>query len=456
MNIALVVLDTLRYDAFCEHFDWLAGAHFENAWAPSHWTVPVHGSLFAGKYPSELGVHVDNQALDCPEPVLAEQLAATGYTTRAFACNIILAKPFNFHRGFEEYTGTWKFRALNGDVFDWENFWNETHRNGPRSYLRAMYECVAGEYDTRSSLKQGARTALCGLSGEPFFEEDGSQKALEYIRATNVGEREFLYVNLMDAHMPYVPPVEYRTTDTDDSLRELTEFNGLVATARGGPDTDPELLRRAYRDSVRYLSDVYRRIFEELEADFDVVVTLSDHGELFGEHGAWQHAYGVYPELTHVPLVITGDGINDERHTETVSLLDVHRTLLDLANLDGESRGNGLLDLPAEGTRGNITVAPTSRACITEYLGPNPRNRTKVENNGHDSRRFDEELFGVAASTAYGYETTDGFRVSGKGEAAALEALLADRRAGIERRETGDRAEVSDAARRQLEHLGYA
>ena len=456
MNVALVVLDTLRYDAFREHFDWLSGARFENAWAPSHWTVPVHASLFAGKYPSELGVHVDNQALDCPEPVLAEQLHDAGYTTRAFACNIILAKPFNFHRGFEEYTGTWKFRALNGDVFDWENFWDEAHEDGPKPYLRAIRDCVVGKYDTWPSLKQGARTALRGLSGEPSFEEDGSQKALEYVRGTNVGEREFLYVNLMDAHMPYVPPEEYRTTDTDEPLRELTEFNGLVATARGGPDTDAELLRRAYRDSVRYLSDVYRRMYEELEADFDVVITLSDHGELFGEHGAWQHAYGVYPELTHVPLVISGDGIDDETYTETVSLLDIHRTILDLADLDGESRGNGLFDLPAEGTRGSITAAPTSRTCVTEYLGPNPRNRTKVENEGHDPRRFDEELFGVAASAAYGYETTDGFCVSGEGEAAALETLLSDCRAGIERRKTRDRTEVSDAARRQLEHLGYA
>ena len=115
MNVALVVLDTLRFDAFHEQFDWLPGIRFTNAWATSHWTVPVHASLFAGKYPSELGVHVDNQALDCPEPVIAEQLSETDYTTRAFASNIILARPFGFDRGFDEYAGTWKFRALSGE-----------------------------------------------------------------------------------------------------------------------------------------------------------------------------------------------------------------------------------------------------------------------------------------------------------------------------------------------------
>lgn len=57
-NIALIVLDTLRKDSFDEHFDWLPGRRFENAWAPSHWTVPVHASLFTGHYPSEVGVTV--------------------------------------------------------------------------------------------------------------------------------------------------------------------------------------------------------------------------------------------------------------------------------------------------------------------------------------------------------------------------------------------------------------
>jgi arylsulfatase len=462
MNVALVVLDTLRYDAFEEHFDWLSGVRFTNAWAPSHWTVPVHASLFAGKYPSELGVHVDNQALDCPEPVIAELLNDAGYTTRAFASNIILARPFDFDRGFAEYTGTWTFRALSGDVFDWESFAEEDD-DGPDTYLGAARECIVGEYDTWPSLQRGARVALRDLGGGRFgstrsggdpLDEQGSQQALDYVRGTDFGGREFLFVNLMDAHMPHTPPEAYRTTDTDEPISDVTEYNGLVATAGDGPDADVEVLMQAYDDSVRYLADVYREIHAELREEFDVVITLSDHGELFGEHGVWQHSYGVYPELTHVPCVISGDRIENAARAETVSLLDVHRTVLDLAGVDGDSAGNMLLDVPDDASK-KVTIAPSDRTCAAEYLGPNPRNREKIERLGYDPARFDEELFGVAADGAYGYETTDGLRVLGETN-LALDELLEAHRDRIDRRDTRDRTAVSDATRRHLEDLGYA
>jgi arylsulfatase A-like enzyme len=65
MNVAIVVLDTLRKDAFDREFDWLPGRRFSAAYSTGSWTVPAHASLFAGKYPSELGVHSKNRFLDC-------------------------------------------------------------------------------------------------------------------------------------------------------------------------------------------------------------------------------------------------------------------------------------------------------------------------------------------------------------------------------------------------------
>ncbi|WP_262180173.1 hypothetical protein [Haloarcula laminariae] len=63
-NIAVVVLDTLRKDAFDGHFDWPPSVSFENAWSTSHWTVPAHRSLFTGQYPSETGVRARAERFD--------------------------------------------------------------------------------------------------------------------------------------------------------------------------------------------------------------------------------------------------------------------------------------------------------------------------------------------------------------------------------------------------------
>ena len=61
--IAVVVLDTVRRDAFDEYFDWLPGRWFERAYSTSHRTVPAHASLFTGTYAGEIGVGGGNEHL---------------------------------------------------------------------------------------------------------------------------------------------------------------------------------------------------------------------------------------------------------------------------------------------------------------------------------------------------------------------------------------------------------
>jgi arylsulfatase len=444
-SVALVVLDTLRKDAFDEQFDWLPGRRYENAWAPSHWTTPVHASLLCGRYASELGVHAKHQSLDCPEETLGERLRAAGYTTRAFSCNVNVSSAFGFDRGFDEFAGSWRLRELREDVFDWESFIAASTDEGPTRYLRALQECIAGDCATVPSLKRGARIKLRDL-GFATHEDDGGQEAVDYVRSTDFGDEEFLFVNLMEAHAPYTPPESYRTTDVEN-LQAFTTTNGLLDTVRGGVD-DPESLRQAYDDSVRYLSAVYRDMFAELKSSFDIVLTLSDHGECFGEYGAWKHAYGVFPALTHVPLVVSGTDTDGERYEGTTdrltSLLDVHATVLDAAGVDVESDGRPLEHTPAD-------------RVATEYHGLYHRNRAKVESEGYDPSPYDRDLFGAVVGRDYGFETIERFEtVPDDADDDVLGDAVEDHRERIDPRTLDGRAAVSEQVRRQLEDLGYA
>ncbi|ODR79574.1 arylsulfatase [Haladaptatus sp. W1] len=440
MNVALVVLDTLRKDAFDAHFDWLPGTRFENAYSTSHWTVPAHASLFAGKYPSELGVYAGAQLLDCPEPVLPESFHGGGYTTRAFSANVNISRPFDFHRGFDRFEGSWRLDALSEDVFDWDGFIAETRDMGPERYAVALRDILLGDCDTVPSLKRGAFLKLRDLGMGRTTRDDGATEALQFVRETDFGDDEFLFVNLMEAHTPYAPPEEFRTVDPP-------ELDGLRATL-SSPDADPDRIRRAYDDGVRYLADRYRAIFAELREEFDYVITLADHGEALGEYGAWEHLCGLYPEVTKVPLCIWSTDETETtstRREEPVSLLDVHRTVLDIADLDGDSRGRNLLVDPDDADRTEWLV---------EYHGLTDRHRAALSRDGFDVEPLDTELHALVAPGYYGWETPDGFRQSGETEKPRerVETLVNE----LNRRVVSNDAALSPAVEEQLRDLGYA
>lgn len=435
-NIALVVLDTLRKDSFEDYFDWLPGTRFENAWSTSHWTVPAHGSLFTGQYASEIGVYANASSLDCNEPVLAEQLREAGYTTRAFSANVNVSEQFAFNRGFDEFKGSWRLRALKENVFDWDEFIVTTAGEGPSRYLKALKECVTGDCDTIPSVKRGLLLKLRDIGIGAQTIDDGATEALDYVRETSFGKSEFLFLNLMEAHTPYNPPADYQTV-------EPPKLNGLEASLHS-PDADPEHIRQAYADSVQYLSDMYEQIFEELRKEFDLIVTLSDHGEVLGEHGMWEHQCGLYPELTHIPLSIYTGEKKQAFRTNSVNLLDVHQTVLSTADVKGSSRGQ------------DLRTVHDDRDCLTEYHGIYDRHyKSLLNKNITNIDHLRQKLLGIAHHDYYFYETFEGQNENKESPYDDPEKRMNNVISDLDRCHVKEDDDLDDAIIEQLEDLGY-
>lgn len=439
-SIALVVLDTLRKDSFDAEFGWLPGKRFENAYSTGSWTVPAHASLFAGKYPSELGVHSKNRYLNCPEETLAEVLSQSGYITVSYSCNPYVSHAFDFDRGFDEFDGSWRLQHLDPDLFNWKGFISDTRDEGPSRYLRALWKCLTNDCKTLASLRHGVRLKMRSMNKSAGqVQDDGAQSALKFLKQREFGTDEFLFVNLMEAHAPYVPPQEYRTV-------ELDERPGLIQTVSDGSFQNPDRIRRAYEDCVKYLSDIYQDIFAELSQDFDYVITIGDHGEMFGERGVWAHTHGVYPELTHVPLSIYGDGF-EGTYNQSVSIIDIHRTILQIADVKAKSRGRDLLN----------SSEPVDR--LTECMGLTRDDADQLSRTGISEQKiqkYDTEYRGILSNEGdYGYETVRGFTQKTED---SLEKRLSKLTKSMEIRQVNEKAEnelpsrVSD----QLEDLGYA
>lgn len=107
-----------------------------------------------------------------------------------------------------------------------------------------------------------------------------------------------------------------------------------------------------------------------------VLIVSADHGEAFGEHNQYRHAFELWESLVHVPLMFCGPGIA-ARHIETPrSSIDFAPTILELMGVKAEhdfvgeslvaELGGGapkerpvLLDLPADSNN------PERRALIS-------------------------------------------------------------------------------------------
>lgn len=439
-NIAVVVLDTLRKDAFDRHFEWLDGKRFENAWSTSHWTVPAHASLFTGEYASETGCYARSPHLDSRNRTLAEALSTAGYRTRAFSANRHVSPYFGFDRGFDEFRCVGLARADDDRIPRRSEYFQGPARRRPAQVAELLGGFLWGDLHVGATVRRAVDKLYSHRPLVPFGKPDAS-RAVSYVRGTEFGDDEFLFLNLMDAHAPYKPPLRYQSTrySADDIHADW------LATFEGEP-ANGSRMENAYEDCARYLSDAVRELLDELAA-FDYVVVLSDHGESFGEGGVWAHPLGLHPELTQIPLVVRGPDVDPGRVETPVNLLDVYATVADVGGLDVETSGQSLL--------GDVHPRP----CLTEYHGiAYERKLEKLQEVGLPEREvaaYDEPRYGVALSPDYyGYESVDGFTETGSPDRESPQEVLTELKSA--RPDLGrDGVTLDTDVESQLDQLGY-
>ena len=114
----------------------------------------------------------------------------------------------------------------------------------------------------------------------------------------------------------------------------------------------PDFGRKArdrYDSEVFYTDLQVKKLLDFLDgqafgADTYLVVS-SDHGEAFGEHGMYKHAFELWEVLTRVPLLFCGPGIKAQRIAERRSHIDLVPTFFDLLGqpVPPEMMGQSLL-----------------------------------------------------------------------------------------------------------------
>jgi arylsulfatase A-like enzyme len=330
-SVILIILDAVRADHLsCYGYsretspvlDSLAahGLLFTRCQAQSPWTLPSCASIVSGLSVKSHGVLNRNRLtyrLDPSMGTLATILSDAGFQTAGIVNNPLLSPAIGFSDGMDYYS-----------------FYPE----GDGKALETVNEALEW---------------LSSFGSSPFF----------------------LMIHIMDPHAPYSPPAPF---DMDYS-----QIGTSGGTEWIRDEEDPEIILNPsdrdhlidmYDGEIRWTDAQLSRLFSGLRemglADSLLIIVVADHGDEFLEHGGVDHGHTLYQELLHVPLIISGAGLEPAVITEPVGQFDILPTVLDYLDLENPESIDGislLSDLsrdrvlPSSGLRGS-NLASTLRS----------------------------------------------------------------------------------------------
>ena len=174
------------------------------------------------------------------------------------------------------------------------------------------------------------------------------------------GQPWLFSINTFDPHHAFNPPADYleRYMDrldeiplpnyaegelADRSPYQAFDHDGAYGHTTGFPydqmsDFDHRLVRAAYWAMCDLIDVQVGRLLAKLEEtgqlENTLVIFMSDHGEMLGDHGIYLKGPYFYEEAIHVPLIVSWPGhIQPRRVSGMVELVDIAPTLLDAAQL---------------------------------------------------------------------------------------------------------------------------
>ena len=367
-HVLWIVWDTARADRTSLHgwsapttpyLEQLAAQSlvYDCAIANGMWTLPTHASMFTGLSVRAHGACRTNLWLDEEFVTVADCLDAAGYETCVFSVNPLVSPDTNLAQGFAQWWGVSELKNLSRFSLAWLS-----QRWGLTPWL-------------------------------PWFDQDYGAALTNDLVGDWLDERVnrpvFVFMNLMEAHLPYQVPQRYREMYLTPA--QVSRSYELAFSAFGNlstrldmdynisgsdflSDADREVLRGQYAAAIRYLDDRLRETIQLFESrgllENTLVIITADHGEYLGEHGMWAHRFQTYQELIHVPLLVRPPGRAAAwRQAKPVQLSDLFATITTAVVPQPPTE-------PPPGSRDLLRIEPDAdvqRIAVSEFDGPAPQ-----------------------------------------------------------------------------------
>jgi hypothetical protein len=274
-NYVVVILDSCRYDTLMEAAPRALSrlGAVERRWSYASWTAPSHYNLLMGLLPHSSPSHV----------------YASEY----------------YKRDFLKYN-----ERLGAEDFEFKNL-------VPHLFLPTVLKRKLG-YQTHAlvSLPVLNPATLINRDFDTFtlMPKHNDMAAMVDRMSFSPDCPSFYLLNVGETHYPYALPGEpenqwpkiHGVHGVFKHLDDLVVGGKLVEGEGGEPkffdQAKLDQLRARQVETVRYLDDVFTRLFDVVPRDTYITVT-ADHGELFGEEGYFGHGPIHHEKVYEVPFV---------------------------------------------------------------------------------------------------------------------------------------------------------
>lgn len=362
-NILWICTDRQRFDTLgcygntfvtTPHLDALArsGTQFDYAFSQCPISCPSRASFLTGRYPRTTRLNHNGQMIPADEKVISRFLADAGYM-----CGH--AGKYHLAPGSPEVTQWCEKRRDDGySVFDWS-----LH---PPDIPVSAYTAWLSEHgiEFKRTPVNGSPYVTFGMPSETSNTGWIAQRAINFIRCNAKLKRPWFFTcNIEDPHDPFDPPREY----LEPYLKRLDEIPlpqytpgeldnkpAFQTTDRMGvwgggsgnfaaekmTDNDHRLIRATYWAMIDHIDFQVGRMVQALretgQLENTLIMFMSDHGEMLGDHGFYFQGPYFYDPMIRVPLVMNwAGGIQSGIQSRAlVELVDLAPTLLDAAGLE--------------------------------------------------------------------------------------------------------------------------
>lgn len=365
-NILWICTDQQRFDTLgcygnamvrTPNIDKLAldGVLFEHAYAQCTVCTPSRASFLTGRYPRTTTCRQNGQSIPRTEKLISKQFSEAGYVCGLAGKQHLSACQHTVCKGTERRTDD------GYDLFRWSH---EPSPHWPSNEYSMWLQQHGVAYETKPF--PGSEYVSIGMPAKFHHTTWCANQAIDFIRSCSAFDHPWFFsLNLFDPHAPFNPPASrlerylerlesvpapnYVEGELADKpiLQQVEHEEGInsgsIKTAYRCSDMrkeDHSYIKAAYWAMVDLIDEQVGRIVQSLEEtgqrENTLVIFMSDHGELLGDHGMYYKGPFFYDPAVRVPLILSWPSVIPERggSGSLVELVDVAPTLLEAAGLE--------------------------------------------------------------------------------------------------------------------------